>query len=640
MLLTDKNIHVNRILWVAFGIVVLLRLYLTGDRDIVALNAPHDEYWYILNAMNRIWSGSYTHMTLIHIPVYSAWLDFLCLFGIPARLAIDVCWLLASAYLAHSLYRLTRQAWLLVLTFLFLAFHPYTFILFDRSLAETFLTVVSAAVLGASIELWTCRNEPPTTRSRLALLVYVLGFALAFHTRKEGVVLAVPLGLLALGSLFDRQRWWRGVGKPALAVTFLVAPLFATIAVGTLIAGGNFLKWGVFARYELAAPGYQRAISALNRIDAGATPRQITVTKDMLALAFRVSPTFRELKPAMDGVIGQQWTEISRPYVATPGEIGNGWFYWALRDVANQSGWHTDARLAETKYALAADELEQAFDTGRLKKRMMLSSFLDPDLGKWLPEVPTSVYNVAKLLVRPLLNNLESPIENASLIQLDHYAEVTGRRRAAPHIAINGWIVAPEGSLIGLGTQNVTSSWQRLGQQPRPDVPGAFGFAVSSQDTPPPTQLHLLMQDGRAASIALSALRVGMTAPLSGNASVLVGIDGVESNARPQRADRWLARLDGIYVWGGYLLCLSTLCALGVAIIRRHWNAMLAMLMLMLAAIAARVVLFGILDASSWNGTQARYVMPAIPFLVCTGVLSIGMLFFSQSKSAKDDLNR
>lgn len=626
----NKEMSARNGWWIFIIVVAIVRLYLTGDRDVLAIDSPHDEYWYIHSALYRVFFVSYSQMALIHLPVYSAWLAFLDLLGIPARLAIDVLWVLAIGYLAVAMNRLARMWWITLLLFTYLAFHPYVIYIFDRALAETFLTVVSAAVLGASIELWTCRDELPTPRNRFALVVYVIGFALAFHTRKEGIVLAVPLLIVAFWSLFDRQLWWRGTGKPALALTFLIAPLLSTVALGTLIAGVNFLKWGVFARHELAAPGYQRAISALNSIDAGATPRQITVTKEMLTLAFRESLTFRELKPAMDGAIGQQWRNISRPYVTNPGEIGNGWFYWALRDVASQTGWHADARLAESKYALAADELDQAFSAGRLKKRTMLSSFLDPDMGKWMPVVPTSIYNVTKLLVRPLFGNLEGPTENASQTQFDNYARVTGRRHALPRVGVNGWIVAPEGSLIGLGSQNVTWSWQRLGKIPRPDVSGAFGFVINSQGVAPPTQLHLQLPDGRKASIAFPELKVGLTATLSGDTTALIGIDVIESNAHSQRTERWLSMLEEVYFWVSYLFCLSALCAVGVASIRRQWNVKLATLLLMVVAIAARIALFGILDASSWSGTQSRYVMPAIPFFGCMGAVAISMLCSSR----------
>lgn len=623
--MTNKNILIRRGWWIFFAVLIVARLYLTGDRDILALNSPHDEYWYIHSAFNRIWGGPYNEMTLIHLPVYSIWLACLDLFGIPARLAIDVCWLLATSYLAFAVYRLTRVAWIAALLFAFLAFHPYVISIFDRALAETFLTVVSAAVLAAAIELWNSRDNRAAYRSRVALIVYAAGFAIAYHTRKEGIVLAVPLLLLACWSIYDRQHWWRGVNRSTLVVPLLLAPLLATVLLGVFLSAGNYLKWRIWARHELAAPGYERAIAALSSIDAGPTPWQITVTKEMISLAYRESPTFLELKPAMEGNPGQQWVALASPYVAAPGEIGNGWFYWALRGVAAQSGWHANARLAESKYAAAADELEQAFRAGRLKKRRMLSSFVDPDLGKWMPQLPTSIYNVSKVVVRPVAGGLESPTENASPGQLDHYATVTGRRRLSPRVTVNGWIVAPAGSLIGLGAQSVTSSWQRVGQQPRPDVPGAYGFAVSSQDIAPPTELLLQMPGGQGGSVPLSALATGMTATIGASASARFGIDGMESNARPHRADRWLTRLSNAYVWFGYLFCLAALGAVAAALIRRQRSVIVAMLLLMIAAIAARVALFGILDASSWSGTQARYVLPIIPFFACMGALGLAL---------------
>ena len=77
--------------------------------------------------------------------------------------------------------------------FCLLAFHPYIISIFDRALAETFLTVISAAVLGAGIELWNCRDEGSVFRRRIAFIVFAAGFAIAHHTRKEGIVLLAPL---------------------------------------------------------------------------------------------------------------------------------------------------------------------------------------------------------------------------------------------------------------------------------------------------------------------------------------------------------------------------------------------------------------------------------------------------------------
>ena len=155
-----KNLYFDRYLWMFVAVITIIRLYLTGDRDILALNSPHDEYWYIQTAFNKIWGGdSYNQMTFIHLQIYSVWLYFIHLLGIPGRLAIDVAWLFSIGYLSFGLLRLTRMAWLAAFVFIFLAFHPYTISIFDRALAETFLTVVSVVVIAAGIELWNCRED-------------------------------------------------------------------------------------------------------------------------------------------------------------------------------------------------------------------------------------------------------------------------------------------------------------------------------------------------------------------------------------------------------------------------------------------------------------------------------------------------
>lgn len=613
-----------RAVWAVATLIVILRLYLTGDRDILALNAPHDEFWYIQSAFNRIWGGRYDEMTLIHLPIYSAWLASLDFLGLSARLAIDLAWLAASGYLAFAVARLVRTTWAGSLLFAFLAFHPYVIRIFDRALAETLLTVLTAAVLAAGIELWRRRDEDDSVPRRIAWVVYVAGFALAYHTRSEGIVLLAPLLLLGAWSLYDRRLWWRRGERLRLSLSLLVMPLVSALLLGAAIAGANYAKWGVLATQELSASGYKSAMAALNSIDTGPTPKQVTVTREMMALGFRESPTFAELKPLMDGPVGAGWVALAHPYVAAPGEIGNGWFYWALRDVAAHAGWHADARLAERKYAAIASELDRAFADGRLKRRRMLSSFVDPDVAKWAPDLPASLRAVARLLVQPRQDYVDSPAENASPRQFDRYAVVAERRHPLPRVSLNGWAVVPPGSLIGLVSVDGQASWQPLGLA-RPDVLGGYAFSLAARDIPAPTALAVQTPDGVRKAVSIAALNAGKTVTLDGGG--IVGIDGMEVGASVQRAYALLPDLARVYIVIGYSFCLLIAAAMITLTLRVRPGAMDVVIVLSLAAIGARIVLLGILGASSWNGAQPRYIMPLLPFFACAGILSLSSLF-------------
>jgi hypothetical protein len=614
----------KRILGAAVLLLVVFRLYLTGDRDILALNSPHDEYWYVETAFNHIWRGSYSEMTLIHLPTYAVWLMGVDLLGIPARLAIDVAWLAACGYLAYALHRLTHVAWAAMALFIFLAFHPYVIRIFDRALAETLLTVLSTAVLAAGIELWNRRNQKSSAARCWAMLVYVAGFGAAYHTRSEGVVLLVPLALLALWSLIDRQKWWSTSFRRSLLIPLLGLPLLSTVVLGLSFSAANYATWGVWASQELDAPGYRKAMAALNSIDTGPTPKQITVTQEMLALGFEASPTLRELQPAMTGSTGQQWVAIASPYVPVKGEIANGWFYWALRDVAARSGWHASAALAERKYGAVATELGQAFADGRLKKRFVLSSFVDPDLSKWAPDLPTSLSRILLLVIRPAAENLETPTENASPAQFSEYVAVAGRRAPALRATVAGWAIAPKGSRIGLEGEGKQVVWQSLGSA-RPDVADAYGFSVSAQTFSATATLQVQTPEGHVLSVALSALQPGHVTELAqagGTAGMRVGIDRLEVDGPRLRGDKFLLSIGVLYVVLHYLICAVFVIFGAVWIVRRTTSADSMLIVLLMAAIFARLGLFAILDASSWSGSQARYMLPIFPFVGVVGMLS------------------
>lgn len=624
--------------WVTFFIIVIIaRLMLTGDRDILVFDSPHDDYWYIHSAFSRIWGGFYNEMTLIHLPVYAIWLDILSFVGLPARLGIDIGWIIGSSYLTFAIFKLTESRVASTFLFVFLLFHPYTIIIFDKALAETFLVVMSSFVLAAGIEIWTCRRQKPNIRSKIAVAVYGVAFAVAYHTRNEGVVLLFPLALLLLCSFVWARHWWHDSSLKNLGIKIFIFPILCTVILGFSISGLNYLKWGVFARHELAMPGYQHAIAALNAIDIGRTRRYITVTRAVLSAAYSESKTFGELRPFMEGAAGRQWIALSEPYVEAPGEIGNGWFYWALRDVAGQAGWHKDAVQADKKYDNVGSELDAAFAAGRLKKKKyMLSPFIDPDYGKWLPHLPASFVDIGRLAVYPEYEEIRMPQENGTLTQYDKYVAITGRRVGPSRYHVAGWVIAPPGTLVGLGSNSETVAWQRIGDRARPDAGDAWAFDVASFGIQPATHLRILSTDGRGGSISLANLSAGHATKFTGDFSPHLGIDLLESNLKVRRADRITENICAVYHWltlfSIVVLILATFISFFKYLIFREY---FLIMIFLLSILLSRISLFSLLDASSWSGLQARYMLPVVPVIGLIVAIAIAILVKSQKIEPK-----
>ena len=626
----------RRFLLFFFFCTILLRLFLSSDRDILALNQPYDDYLFVLTARNWIWGGSYNQLTFAQLPLYSMWLKCVSLVGIPARLAIDLAWLLACTYLGIAVARFCKSLWPAVLLFLFLTFHPFTIAWFDRALSESLMTVLSALALAGFIEIWnlSAMAMPPARRRTLAIWVASLAFAGAFHLRKEGAVLLPPIMLLAVWSCFQRDKWWFGSRRFYLGYPIIVYPLIATLALGTFLAGANYLRWGVFARYELNAPGFVKAVNSLNAIEPGAiTPKYVTVTALTRAKAYEVSPTFRELRPFLDGASGQEVAKATAVFTpSVQGEIANGWFYWVLRDAAASAGWHRSAVLAEKKYAEVAEELERSFADGRLTKRRVLMSFIEPNWRKWLPDFPYAFIAENRQVIDLRATNLQLDLpENAKPAQVDDYILIVGRRRSPPPrlVVLGGWLILPQGSSISFGAAGQTFAWQSLSGPARPDVPGGLPFLLNSLAGERPTELHVRDPDGRLGRVRLEGLKPGMVAAIEGLPEAKLGVDQITSQTAKFRANGLLYPALQFWSYFGFVLAAAGLLSFLFFGRREGANLGAAGLITVLAltAILSRTSVFALLEVTSWKALeQPRYLFPLLPFVAVFGVLGLWML--------------
>ncbi len=623
------SVRLKRLL--VFGVFlgsIIVRLVLSSDRDIFALNAPYDDYWYVDSAMRWIFGGPYNHMSFVNLPLYSIWLKSVSLLGIPARLAIDLIWLLACAYLAVTVARLCRQWWPGVLLYLFLSFHPYSILLFDRALSETLLTVLMTFTLAGLIDVWNLREAENGWRRTLATVIASASFAAAYHTRREGVVMLAPMLVLLAWSAYRWQVWWAGPNRFRMGYHVIAFPLVITLALGFLLAAANYVRWGVFARYEFAATGYVRAINDLNAIQPSIpTPRQITVTALTRAKAYEVSPTFSELKAFFEGPSGQWIAAQTATNAGVPGEIGNGWFIWAVREAAAMAGWHSDARTAEKKYTAMAEELEKAFADGRLQERSVLISFVDPDWRKWLPEVPWAFLAINRRVIDLVAGDLPiSRFEDANPKQFDDFISVLGRRNPSRSVRLGGWLILPEGSWIALVTPEHPSSWQAVQGAFRPDVSGARVFSLIPSPGEEPTEFQIRTPDGKVSRIPLDELKVGMWKNIEGIPFGVLGVDLVPSERRSGRANTLLPVAMRIWTYVGWSFAVVGFGALFLFKRSEGHGAAIVVMLLSLTTIFARTGLLALVDASSWSGLQPRYIFPVVPCFAVFGVLGFWIL--------------
>jgi hypothetical protein len=202
------------------------------------------------------------------------------------------------------------------------------------------------------------------------------GFGFSFTaiwlTREETAWIAPFVAAMIAATSFciwrAPERWRR--------LPFCVLPF---VMWGSAILGNcwmNLRHYGVFTRLELTGHDYTAAYGAVTRVrplhEQGyirpISNGVIVAPKETRERIYAVSSAFSELKPFLEGGVGQMWSGYgckSFPNACENRDISSGWFLWALRDAVDNAGYKTGPSAA-AYYRRLAGEINRACDVGKL----------------------------------------------------------------------------------------------------------------------------------------------------------------------------------------------------------------------------------------------------------------------------------
>lgn len=539
------GLRVPRWCWIVATAMVLLKLVLISHDELIAFG--DDDFGYVYGASELHWGIPFSTFHYSRQPVYHLFLAGGEVFGLPGRLWMEATWVGVCVIALVGLRRLGLRVWMSLLGFGLALYHPWTMMLFNRTLSDgLYGATMFAFLMGLCV---TITRNGWGSMARWGLITGVAG-AIAANARLESMLVTGALAVAAaclLGLRLAGESDWRRVGLRA--AWGLALPLALTAAMTQSIKQANLHRIGAAVVSDFELPGFKRLYAALLAIrPEGREDLRISVPRDVREWAYAHSPTFATLGPLLEEnprVLG--YTRPVRTLTGVEGEYG-GWTVWALRVAAWQHRTWTSAAELDAFYAKAADELAVALRDNPQKRRFVLATFVPPDwdgLGRDLPVA----------LGRTLDEMSRANYWRVTDVDLD--AKAVARLDA-----------------VGLRRPSLVAIKNGL----KPDV--------TPWQSPENVERLERVKSGIAA-----ALR-----PLTIGACVVIVVAG-------------LAALMGLLPrWRG--------------LVPARWWVVSAV---MLSAIAARVLLVGLLDVTG-IGVQMRYVFPIAGPLVVVGVVSLGVL--------------
>jgi hypothetical protein len=476
-------------LFIVIAIAIVVKLWLISEIRTAAWFAPHDAGNFLEHARSLAvghWFGGYNNLTLIKQPFFPIYLALIEQFGLPLTVANLLFDAFVASVVCIAVSPLFRRPPALELLFLVLFFNPLSYEVWawtsDRTTLNPSLGLLTVA---CAIALYLRRRYPIATSLRWMV---ALGMSFtAFWLCREDAVWIVPSLLVILGAYalwaFRRRRAEFAPRLASIAIPFVMCAI-AVFAV--MFINGRVYGWKIVN--EQQAPEFISAYNSFVRIDVPKT-RYYPVPNAALKIAYDASPAARELEPALDGNIGQNWQKNSCAAMTAlcgqPG-INAGGMEWAIRDATAAAGHYDSAADARAFYLRIAQELDAACDAHRIKCIPKAHNVFPPPITPdAVPAIVASlVHGTGTLLTISFLQfgaPDAPPISEAERLDYDFIArnvyDPDSRQR------FRGWVIfdrSRPATITGPGGSN-----SRIVFSPSPDVANVFaktpGFTADAK---------------------------------------------------------------------------------------------------------------------------------------------------------------
>jgi len=371
----------------AFGLLVLFRMFLVGNDEIV----PQDfDSVYYSQMASHYFSGNAFSILPTHRPGVSllAWVGGQ--FGIPYKLIVDALLVglaIASAIVLRSLTRSRLFGFVVAAAILF---HPWLMVHSQLAMTEPLTSLLLLGVLltaipfvvrpaeewplGVTLAACLFTSVHVLTRSEFPLLLgfyLVIGAVAWFRAWRNEKIRSVQEDSPAR-PVWRRPGGWRFV--------LIVLPILAAWCATQGIKRMHESRFQVSATCATEADGFVDLMSALYSIKPDQDELYVPVTRASLAKACQVSQVMQMVSdPLLDRSRGAY--RICQRVLGVEGEVGP-WLNWHLVDCFGGVD-----RNANNRMRVAARQIREAQGRGELEKRSARFP-IDPMWQSWLPRIP------------------------------------------------------------------------------------------------------------------------------------------------------------------------------------------------------------------------------------------------------------
>lgn len=344
-------------------LICIIKIIFTSVQDINAnISLLYDDVLIVKEADSIIsgnWLGEYNCLTLVKGAFAPLFIAFLNIIQVPFLIGQEIMYDISIIFLTLVLSKKIENKKILVIISIILLFNP---IMYCSELIRVYRDGIYVSLIvfliALTIGLFLNRKEKI---KKIVLYQIGLGFALsAIYLCREDFIWIIPylIGTVIITICYilrDKEL----SNKIKRVNTYFIPICIFTISILTVMSI-NYKYYGVFQLNQYWGKEFKEAYGALTRIKVE-EKRKVPITREALSIAYRISPTFAELKDYLEGEEGKKWAMCGD---GDSVEIQGGWIHWAIIRAVESKGYYKDAKTANEFYRRVSDEINKACDEG------------------------------------------------------------------------------------------------------------------------------------------------------------------------------------------------------------------------------------------------------------------------------------
>ena len=358
--------------------LVIIRQILVSHIPINALSlAGCDDQLMVLLSTNMLkfdYLGAFNYLTFVKGISFPLFLAGNTALGISYIGAVNLLYSIACLVFMYAIKDLIKKPWLKYVIFAILLFNPIMFAneVVQRVYRNSLTPAQVILIMSFMFMLFQSRKDKLNKKFVLISILEGLTLLFFYNTREDSIwimpFMIVFIFIMVFGYIITNKK---KTSIPKLI--FMVLPLIILFLGNTAIKLVNYKYYGVYTRVDEEGTPFAECMKTLYSVKNDDEIEYVTMSRAKLDKIYEVSPTLASIKDNIDLHIG-----IFEQSDRKPGdnEVEDGWFWWVLRFAVNDAGYYKDAKTADEFYQKVIDEINKAFDEGKLEKQSTMPSAL------------------------------------------------------------------------------------------------------------------------------------------------------------------------------------------------------------------------------------------------------------------------